>query len=410
MTVKVGIAGWIDKSLIDSGLFYPMNAKSSEERLQFYASQFSLVEVDSTYYGMPKKENSDLWVARTPAGFTFDVKSFSLFTNHPTKPMALPKDIRDQLPEKLREKNIYIEQMPPELVDVSWERFREALEPLRAAGKLGAVFFQFPPWFLPSSRSLAYVEQCQERMYGFQIAVEFRKPEWLDARHLEGTRAFLRTRDIPYIAVDVPQGHKTSMPPAYDVTSSKLAVVRFHGRNHETWELKGAPPNLRFRYDYSDQELSEWVPRIKEMEKSAKEVHALMNNNYSNYSVKNAKQLEKLLAAWQKYGSAQARRPEAARFTDGVIDEPAEDRLRELNESVWQHDRIPARKSSCANDQSCHPRGRVLWADGRLGGGEELGPSGCRIDDADLHTRARQLPAKCVREAYHRMFGRRVHS
>ena len=98
MAVKVGIAGWIDKSLIDSGLFYPMNAKSSEERLQFYASQFPLVEVDSTYYGMPKKENSDLWVARTPAGFTFDVKSFSLFTNHPTKPMALPKDIRDQLP------------------------------------------------------------------------------------------------------------------------------------------------------------------------------------------------------------------------------------------------------------------------------------------------------------------------
>ncbi|TMF43341.1 MAG: DUF72 domain-containing protein [Chloroflexi bacterium] len=190
--------------------------------------------------------------------------------------------------------------MPPELVDESWERFREALEPLRAAGKLGAVFFQFPPWFLPSSRSLSYVEQCQERMFGFQIAVEFRKPEWLDARHLEGTRAFLHTRDIPYIAVDVPQGHKTSMPPVFDVTSSKLAVVRFHGRNHETWELKGAPPNLRFRYDYSDTELSEWVPRIKEMEKSAKEVHALMNNNYSNYSVKNAKQLEKLLAAWQK--------------------------------------------------------------------------------------------------------------
>src|SRR2546422_11420709 len=208
MAVRVGIAGWIDKSLIDSGLFYPMHAKSPDERLQFYASQFSLVEVDSTYYGMPKKENSELWVARTPPGFTFDVKSFSLFTNHPTKPMALPKDIRDQLPEKLREKNIYVEQMPPELVDESWERFREALEPLRAAGKLGAVFFQFPPWFFPSSRSLACVEQCQERMFGFQIAVEFRKPEWMDARHREGTIAFLRSRDIPLVAVDVPPGHK----------------------------------------------------------------------------------------------------------------------------------------------------------------------------------------------------------
>ena len=301
MTVRTGIAGWIDKSLIDSGLFYPMHAKSSEERLNFYASEFSLVEVDSTYYGMPKKENSDLWVARTPQGFTFDVKSFSLFTNHPTKPAALPKDIRDELPDKLREKStIYVEQMPDELLDVSWERFREALEPLRAAGRLGAVFFQFPPWFLPSSRSLAYVEQVQERMFGFQVAVEFRKPEWLDDRHRDGTLAFLRTRDIPYVAVDVPPGHATSMPSVHDVTSSKLAVVRFHGRNHETWDLKGAPPNLRFRYEYSDQELSEWVPKIKEMERSAKEVHAVMNNNYSNYSVKNAKQLEKLLEQWQK--------------------------------------------------------------------------------------------------------------
>jgi uncharacterized protein YecE (DUF72 family) len=295
-----GIAGWVDKSLIDSKLFYPLQVKTSEERLQFYATQFSLVEVDSSYYGIPKPETTELWAVRTPAGFIFDVKSFSLFTNHPTKPMSLPPDIRERLPSNLREKNVYLEQMPDELLDESWDRFRAALEPLRVAGKLGAVFFQFPPWFLPSSRSLAYVEQVQERMYGFQIAVEFRKPEWLDARHRDGTIAFLRTRDIPYVAVDVPEGHKTSMPPTFDVTSAKLAVVRFHGRNHETWDLRGVPPNVRFRYDYREDELAERVPRIKEMERSAGRVHALMNNNYSNYSVKNAMQLEKLLEAWQK--------------------------------------------------------------------------------------------------------------
>ncbi|TMG60132.1 MAG: DUF72 domain-containing protein, partial [Chloroflexi bacterium] len=147
--------------------------------------------------------------------------------------------------------------------------------------------------------SLAYVEQCQERMFGFEIAVEFRKPEWLDARHRDGTLAFLRTRDIPYVAVDVPEGHATSMPSVFDVTSPKLAVVRFHGRNHENWDLRGVPPNVRFRYDYSEGELGQWVPRIKEMERSASRVHALMNNNYSNYSVKNAQQLERLLGAWQ---------------------------------------------------------------------------------------------------------------
>ena len=299
MAVRTGIAGWIDKSLIDSKLFYPIAVTSAEERLNFYATQFTLVEVDSTYYGMPKPENSERWVARTPPGFLFDVKSFSLFTNHPTKAMALPKDIRDALPDALREKNIYLEQMPPELVDESWDRFRAALEPLRAGARLGAVFFQFPRWFLPSSRSLSYIEQVQERMFGFQMAVEFRKPEWLDARHREGTLDFLRTRDIPYVAVDAPQGHDTSMPAVHDVTSGKLAVVRFHGRNHANWDLRGAPPNVRFRYDYPEAELAEWVPRIKEMERSAEQVHAIMNNNYSNYSVKNAQRLEELLAAWQ---------------------------------------------------------------------------------------------------------------
>jgi uncharacterized protein YecE (DUF72 family) len=300
VTVRCGIAGWIDKSLIDSKLFYPMGVSSSEERLAFYASQFPLVEVDSTYYGMPKPENSEKWAARTPPGFTFDVKSFSLFTNHPTKPMALPKDLRDELPAALREKNLYLEQMPAELLDAAWERFRAALEPLRVAGRLGAVFFQFPRWFVPSSRSLTYIEQVQERMFGFQIAVEFRKPEWLDSSHRDGTFAFLRARDIPYVAVDAPPGHATSMPPEHEVTSSALAVIRFHGRNHQTWDLPGAPPNLRFRYDYPDSELQEWVPRIREMERSAKEVHALMNNNYSNYSVKNAHRLEELLEAWQQ--------------------------------------------------------------------------------------------------------------
>lgn len=301
MTVFCGIAGWADKSLIDSRLFYPLAVKTSAEQLRFYATQFPLVEVDSTYYGIPKPESVEGWAAQTPAGFVFDVKSFSLFTNHPTRPLNLPPDLRAGLPAALREKRtLYLEQLPDDVVDDAWDRFRTALEPLRAAGKLGAVFFQFPPWFLPSSRSLAYVEQVQERMHGFDVAVEFRKPEWLDARHRDGTLAFMRSRDIPYVAVDVPPGHATSMPAEHEVTSAKLAVVRFHGRNHDTWDLRGVPPNVRFRWDYTEAELGEWVPRIKEMERSARRVHALMNNNYSNYSVKNAQQLERLLEAWQR--------------------------------------------------------------------------------------------------------------
>jgi uncharacterized protein YecE (DUF72 family) len=297
LMVRTGIAGWIDRELIQSRLFYPMHVTSSEERLRFYASQFPLVEVDSTYYGMPKKENSVMWVERTPEGFRFDIKSFSLFTHHPTKAASLPKPIRDELPAKLLEGNFYVDKTPPEVVDLAWEAFREALQPLQDAGRLGAVLFQFPAWFFPSSRSLTYIEQCQERMFGFQVAVEFRKRQWLDYEHADGTLDFLRSHGIPYVTVDAPQGYDNSMPPIIETTSDRLAVVRFHGRNHETWNQKGAPPSVRFRYLYPTEELQEWVPRIRELEQGAAEVHAIMNNNYSNYSVRNARELAELLEA-----------------------------------------------------------------------------------------------------------------
>ena len=296
--VLCGIAGWIDKQLIDSRAFYPPDATSSEDRLRFYASQFPMVEVDSSYYGMPKKENSVAWVARTPEGFRFDVKAFSLFTHHPTRANALPKDIREGLPQDLQEKkSFYVDQAPPEVVDAAWQAFRDALDPLRKGGRMGAVFFQFPPWFYPSGKHLAYIEQVQERMFGFDVAVEFRKDDWLDDEHRDGTIDFLRRRGIPYVAVDTPGGFYNALPPVHAVTSDKLAVVRFHGRNAETWNITGAPPNLRFRWDYRDEELAEWVPRIRELEEHTAEVHAIMNNNYSNWSVKNARQLEELLEA-----------------------------------------------------------------------------------------------------------------
>ena len=295
--MRAGIAGWIDKSLIESGLFYPPGCTSSEERLTFYGTQFPLVEVDSTYYGMPVRKNSDLWVARTPSDFRFDVKSFSLFTQHPTKANALPKEVREGLPLQLQQPgtSFYLDKVPDPVVDAAWDWFRDALEPLRDAGKLGAVFFQFPPWFHPSTKALGYIEQVQERLFGFPIAVEFRTSDWLDERHAEGTLDFLRRRGIPYVAVDTPQGHRTALPPVAEVTSGELAVVRFHGRNRETWDKRGAPPSEKFRYLYSDAELREWVPKIQHLAGETKEVHAVMNNNYSNYSVENARRLDELL-------------------------------------------------------------------------------------------------------------------
>ncbi len=229
--ILVGTASWTDPSLIESGRFYPPEAKSAEDRLRYYAGVFPIVEVDSSYYGMPAERTARLWAERTPEDFTFDVKSFSLFTHHPTPPRALPKDIREALPAPALEKrNLYYDDVPPELRDELWRRFWSALLPLDSAGKLGIVLFQFPHWFLPGPESLAYLEDLLARVPQYTAAVEFRSPRWLDEEHVERTLSFLSARGMPYVVVDEPQGTRASVPPVVAVTAP-VAVVRFHGRN-----------------------------------------------------------------------------------------------------------------------------------------------------------------------------------
>ena len=79
--ILVGSCSWADKTLTDSG-WYPPAVKSPEGRLRFYASQFPIVEVDSTYYAIPDRRNAEAWITRTPPGFTFDVKAYAMFTGH----------------------------------------------------------------------------------------------------------------------------------------------------------------------------------------------------------------------------------------------------------------------------------------------------------------------------------------
>ena len=96
-TILIGTASWTDKSLIASGRFYPAKATSPEDRLRYYASQFPMVEIDSSYYAMPVPEVAQLWTERTPPGFTFNIKALRLFTGHQTAPASLPKDIAQTL-------------------------------------------------------------------------------------------------------------------------------------------------------------------------------------------------------------------------------------------------------------------------------------------------------------------------
>jgi uncharacterized protein YecE (DUF72 family) len=294
-TVLTGTASWTDKTLLQT-TWYPAEATTAEDRLRYYASQFPLVEVDSTYYSLPAENTAMLWVERTPDHFTFDFKAFRLFTGHPTPPKALPKAVREALPATLREKeNLYQADLPKELVGELWEMYRRALMPVHSAGKMGAVFLQYPRWFFYSEDNLRQILDAREHLPEYRVAVEFRQPSWMNERNAKKTLDYLRENSIAYTSVDEPQGTRASVPPVAASTTPDLAVVRFHGRRKETWDRPGVGVEERFKYLYSDEELSDWVPKIEELQRETREVHALMNNCYADYGVRNAHQLSLLL-------------------------------------------------------------------------------------------------------------------
>ena len=294
--ILIGTSSWTDPTLVKDGNFYPPDAKTAEARLKFYATRFPIVEVDSTYYFPPSERNSVLWIERTPADFTFNIKAYSLLTNHPTKRDSLYAEVKDALPDELKEKSrIYRENLGDELVDEVWQRFHDALMPLHSAGKLGAVLFQFPEWFVIGRKNKDYVLEAAERLKDFRVAIEFRNESWLNERNREETLSFLEEHDLPIVCVDMPQGFRSSIPRFAAATAKDLSMVRFHGRDPEVWAKKNVSASERFRYRYSQDELSEWVKPISELSEQTRETHVLMNNCYRDYAVNNARQLGDLL-------------------------------------------------------------------------------------------------------------------
>ncbi len=293
--ILVGSCSWADKTLIDSG-WYPASAKSPEDRLRFYSDQFPIVEVDSTYYAIPAERTAEAWIERTPPGFTFDVKSYALFTGHAAAVQALPKDIREALPSALQEKkNIYMKDLPHRTGDEIWQRFNDVLLPIDSAGKLGIVLFQFPPWFVPNRSNREYILGAKERLGQYRMAVEFRNGAWMnESADQERTLQFLSNNDLVYVSVDEPQGFKSSVPPVTAATSS-VSVLRFHGHNTDTWMSRSKTAAERFDYLYDEVELHHWVPRIRELSERAREVHVLFNNCHRDYSVRNARQIGQML-------------------------------------------------------------------------------------------------------------------
>ena len=296
--IRIGTAGWTDKTLLPAGLFYPAGVESPEERLRFYATRFRLVEIDSSYYGLPVRRNSELWATRTPDGFKFDIKAYALMTGHPSEVARLPRALREALPSSMSsQKRVYPRDLPPEIYDEVWALFRGAVEPLVEAGKLGSVLLQYPQWFMPGAAARHAVLEARDRLDGIPCTIEFRNRAWLDARGRDHTLDFLRDNALPYVIVDEPQGLPNSVPPVAAVTAPRLAIVRLHGRRDDLWNKRGVSVVDKYRYLYDRDELASWVPRVLEVAERAEETHVVFNNCYANYGTTNALEMSAMLAA-----------------------------------------------------------------------------------------------------------------
>jgi uncharacterized protein YecE (DUF72 family) len=290
--VRVGTASWTDATLIASG-WYPPQADTPEKRLRYYARQFPLVEVDATYYALPAAATAQVWAARTPDGFTFNVKAFSLLTHHPTPVAALPKDLRPAA-EKTGKDRVYFNDLDPAVTGQVWERFLSALDPLRAERKLGAILLQFPPWFPISRARKDYIVACAQRAGPGRVCIEFRNRTWMTPENQEETLGFLAEHRLPYVCVDMPQGHRDSIPPVLAATAPDLAMVRMHGHS-PNWDSRDI--HERFGYRYTQAELAEWAAKVRALARDAGQTHVLFNNCYRDYAQANAQQLATLLHA-----------------------------------------------------------------------------------------------------------------
>ncbi len=289
----VGTASWTDPSLVKSDVFYPPSLRTAEDRLRFYAAQFNVVEVDASYYTLLSERNSRLWVDRTPPEFIFNIKAYAMLTQHPAEITRLPQNLRAMLSEKQRAERS-IKYPSKEMLDLAFTMFHSSLTPLRQAGKLGMLLFQFPPYFTCKASNFDYIASLPSRLAGDSIAIEFRHPSWVaDERQRGDTIDFLRANGLCFVSVDAPVLSNTI--PSFLETSGPQAYIRFHGRNRENWNARNITAAERYKYLYSERELAEWADKIRQLG-GVSRAHVIFNNCYRNFGIMNATTMRSMLA------------------------------------------------------------------------------------------------------------------
>jgi uncharacterized protein YecE (DUF72 family) len=293
--VHVGTCSWTEKTMV--GLWYPKGITTPEQRLRHYATRFDTVEVDSSFYAIPRPGYADAWVARTPDAFTFHVKAYGLMTGHEVDERCLPPELRDYPHTVTRGR---VRGADPDMVDASFDLFLDSIEPLRASGKLGGILMQFPPYFRARTpeeerRGLEYLDYVAGKLEGYRTLVEFRHPSWVDESRRVRSLDFLRARGLSYVSVDNPQFADRSTMPPLALATNEWAYVRFHGRNADTWFSRTTTSADRFDYLYSTAELEEWAEPIKRLASEVDETFVMFNNNKYDYAQRNASEIATIL-------------------------------------------------------------------------------------------------------------------
>lgn len=262
----VGVTGWGDHdALYTSGI-------ASRDKLKEYGAHFPTVEVDASFYAVQPIRNMQKWVDETPESFQFIVKAYQGMTGHERG------------------------EIPFESKDDMFEAFIQSLEPMRKAGKLAMVLFQFPPWFDCQRKNVEYLRYCKEKMGDIPLAVEFRHQSWYAPDFLEKTVEFLSKEKWIHTVCDEPQAGEGSVPIVLRATDPEKTLVRLHGRNKQGWRKQGNKNwrEVRYLYRYNKEELTEWVEHVNTLQKQSKHVYVLFNNNSGGDAADNAKQFIQL--------------------------------------------------------------------------------------------------------------------
>lgn len=273
MDIGIGFAGWQKMEG-----FYPPRTRASE-MLSIYAEHFDVVEVRSTFQGIPRAARVLEWAEAVPDGFRFHVIAFGGLTLHQLRPGQS---------ENLRKSWVDVAVSPPDEIFVE---FRNAMAPLIDSKKLGVVTLQFPPWFESSMESIAYLSRCRELMQDVPLGVELRSKSWFTpSSRLDHTLDRLIDYEISLVVADLISGDGSTLSIPQEITS-EIGLIRLHGRLIEDWKRIEANAAVTSHYEYAEDELLELAGIIGKLREHADKIDVIFGVDASENTINTARRL-----------------------------------------------------------------------------------------------------------------------